>query len=132
MKIQATLSLSFPSQGGVSIRLRDNASRIEFVDAEISHEEFSRALSSLQERPLIECEVRGLQYVGKKSITERRSIECPLKSYDRDVLSTWLKENAQEGGWLVSTYLGSQSSINHKDGKTILNYSVTKYVEEQS
>lgn len=129
MKIQATLSMAFRGGDGVNIRIRDNTSRIEFVDVLIGHAEFSRALSALQERPLIECEVRGLQYVGKQSVTERRSIECPLDTYDREEMSSWLKENAQEDGWILSAYLGSQSSIDRKSGKTILNYSVTKYVE---
>jgi hypothetical protein len=129
MKIQATLSIAFPSGGGVNIRLRDIASRIEFVDVEISHAEFSQALSALQERPLIECELRGLEYVGKKRITEARSVECPIDAHDRDVLRGWLKMNCQENGWILNDYLGSQISIERRDGKTVLNYSVTKYVE---
>jgi len=128
MKIKATLSIAY-RQDCISIRIHDEASRIEFLDAEISHHEFSRGLSSLQGRPFIECEVRGLQWIGKKCVTEKRSIECPLTTYDREKLSEWLRANAQEEGWLVSAHLGSQGSIDSRDGKTILNYSVTKYVE---
>jgi hypothetical protein len=44
-------------------------------------------------------------------------------------LEQWLQDNAQEEGWIIDHYLGSQSSIDHMDGKTFLNYSVHKYVE---
>lgn len=39
--------------------------------------------------------------------------------------------NAREEGWVLSTYLGSQNSVKWVDGKTILNYSVTKYVNPE-
>lgn len=129
MKIKGTLSISY-RQDAIGIRIHDEASRIEFVDAEISHEEFARALGSLQHRPFIGCEVRGLSNVGKRRITERRSIECPLKNYERTVLEGWLLENAQESGWIVNAYLGAQGSIDRSNGKVHLNYSVTKFVEE--
>ena len=129
MKIKATLSISNPSGGGVSIRLRDEASRIEFFDGLISHEEFSRSLGHLSSRLFDSVEVRGMQYVGKTCITEPRTILCPLNTYDRKVLSAWLKENAQEDGWLLSTYLGSQSSITRQENGSLLKYSVTKYVD---
>jgi len=129
MKINGTLSISFPSDGSVNIRIRDDASSIVFVDMCVSHEEFSRALSTLAERPVISCDVRGLEYVGKQCITERRSIVCPLATGNRGELSEWLKENAKEEGWTVNPYLGSQRSVDRDQGVTTLNYSVTKYVE---
>lgn len=129
MNIKGTFSVSY-RHDCISIRVHDQASGIEFVDAVISHEEFARALGSLQYRPFIECEVLGLEYVGKKRVTEQRSIVCPLNSYKREELSAWLAENADEDGWLVSTYLGSKGSVSRDNGITTLNYSVTKYVEE--
>lgn len=132
MKLKATFSLSYRDDG-ISIRFNDESSRFEFVDALITHAEFARALGSLQYRPLIECEVRGLNNLGKKRVTEQRRILCPEKTYDKEKLSAWLMENAKEEGWVVNPYLGSQGSVNYfsEDGVELF-YSVSKYVEETS
>ena len=62
-------------------------------------------------------------------MSESRRTLCPLKSYDKDELVAWLKENAQEEGWTLDYYLGSQSSIMRTDNGTYLNYHVYKVVE---
>ena len=97
MKIDATLSISYPQRGndkrGVSIRIADNASGIEFASVFISHEEFSTALSGLQLRPTIECELRGLELVGKTRETHN------FKMYfDGKVPSKWDKKTGGEEG----------------------------------
>jgi hypothetical protein len=124
--LKATISISRDSSDTVRIRLRDSASCIEFADVSASVGAFGLAVTGLSEVE-VDLEVRGLQYVGQERTIERRSIECPLNTHDRGALSQWLAENAQEDGWLVSTYLGSQNSISRRDGKTYLNYSVTRY-----
>lgn len=129
MKIKGSLSISY-RQDTIAIRIHDEVSHVEFVDAEISHEEFARALGALRHRPFTQCEVRGLANIGKKRVIEHRSIECPLDCYDRAALEGWLLENAQEAGWTVNAYLGSRGSVNRRDGKTLLKYSVTKFVED--
>lgn len=132
MKINCAITISRPSYGtdkkAISICLADRASGIEFFDGEISLEEFSEALTGLSDRS-VEAEVRGLEYIGKKRVTESREILCPLKSYDRKEFEAWLEENAQEEGWILSTHLGSQKSITHNKDDVLLRYSVTKYVE---
>jgi len=131
MKIDGRLSIGFRSGECVNIRIEDKTSGVEFVDATISYEQFTAALSSLQSRPFLECEVRGLEWVGKKRITEKRRIECPLDTHDREKMREWLEVNGQEPGWITSTYLGSQSSVeyNHKNKKNFLNYTVTKFID---
>lgn len=94
----------------------------------MSVETYGYAITGLSEQPG-ELEVRGLQWVGKTRVSEPRKIECPLDSHDRETLENWLKEHAKEEGWIVSTYLGSQKSIERVKGKTTLHYSVTKYIE---
>ena len=131
MKLNLKLSINRPSNGGISIRIGDELSGIEFIDANISLEEFAEAVTGLACRPMT-AEVRGLEFVGKKRVTENRSIVCPLDTYDKKVLEQWLVDNAQEEGWMVNTYLGRQSSVcRDEDGKIILNYSVTKYVDPE-
>jgi hypothetical protein len=46
---------------------------------------------------------------------------------DREKMSKWIEDNCKEEGWRIDSYLGSQSSIGHRDGKTVLNYSVYRY-----
>lgn len=134
MKIKASLSISRPQYGDgrklISITIVDENSRIEFIDAEISYENFTQAITGLGHQEM-EIEVRGLDRVGKKVVCEDRIIECPLKTHDRNVYRAWLDDNAQEEGWLLNSYLGSQNSISYKDGKTILRYRVTKYVDQE-
>jgi hypothetical protein len=131
MKIELRLSISRPSNGGISLRIEDKLSGIEFIDAAISLDEFAEAITGLSSRPMM-AEVRGLNYIGKKKVRESRSIECPIKSYDRNILKQWLKENANEDGWIIDTYLGSQKLIVTEKDKTILNYAVYKYVEAEN
>jgi hypothetical protein len=125
MKAQVTISRT--SQDKVVISIVDDASRLQFVEVSMSVEDFGYAITGLAYRPA-DLEVRGLQYVGKTHIRASRTIECPLNTHDKPTLRKWLEENAQEDGWLLDTYLGSQTSITRGDGKTILRYAVDKYV----
>lgn len=126
----ATITISRNSNNEFTVTIRDNKSHIQFVKTRMSPHDFAMALSGLAE---VECEAeyRMLECVGKTKITETRSVECPIK-FKREDQSKWLAENCQEEGWILSSYLGTQSSVqNTPDGKTILNYSVTKYVDEE-
>lgn len=127
MKAKVTISRS--SDDKVRICFTDAASGIEFAEVAMELEAYAQAITGLA---YVEgdLEVRGLEWVGKRRITERREVVCPLKTYDIKKLSEWLRDNAQEDGWLVSSYLGSQSSIQHTGEGTLLRYSVTKYVAD--
>lgn len=127
MKVALKLSISRASSGEINIGIEDALSSIEFIDAKISCEEFAKAITGLSSRPM-EAEIIGFEYVGKLKIREERKIECDLKSYNRNELEVWLKNNAQENGWILDSYLGSQSSISYFGDKKILNYAVYKYV----
>ena len=131
MKLNMKLSISRPSSGGINIRIKDDLSHIEFVDASISLEEFAEAVTGLSSRNMV-VEVRGLEFVGKKNVTEKRSVMCPIDTYDKNVLKAWLCDNVKEDGWVVNTYLGGQSSVGrNKEGELLLNYSVSKFIEPQ-
>lgn len=119
----------------INLTLTDPISGVQFADLEIPFEKWGSLIGS---GPMekVDAELRGLQYVGKKRITEPRTASCPIDSYDKTVLEQWLKDNCQEDGWIVSTYLGSQGSVQrvsdrktHKFERTVLRYNVTKYVD---
>lgn len=124
--MKAKITISRGSDDKVRIRIRDDASRVEFVEVALTMEAYGYVLTGLSEQDA-ELTVRNLQWVGKKRVNERREVVCPIASYDRDFLSAWLKENAKEDGWIVDTYLGSQNSFSRAEGGTLLRYSVIKY-----
>jgi hypothetical protein len=112
----------------ISIEVADEASGLQFLSLEVSIANFGAAVTGLSHQ---ECRgrARGLQYVGKKRITEKRQAIAP-REHDRDKLRQWLIDNKQEDGWLIDAYLGSQSSIRHNADDTVtLYYSVYKFVE---
>ena len=130
MEIKARLSISRDSSGVIRMRIRDDASRNEFVDLKISAESFALAITGLSET---ECEatISKIETVGKKKIQEKRRVACPINTYDKTILERWLVENCQEPGWSLVTYLGSQESVvRDQAGNLFLNYSVVKYVEQ--
>lgn len=130
MEIKARLSISRDSTGVIRVRIRDDASRNEFVDLKISPESFGLAITGLSE---IECEatISKIETVGQKKIQENRRVACPINTYDKKILARWLEENCQEPGWHLVTYLGEQESVvRDQDGNLFLNYRVVKYVEQ--
>lgn len=112
----------------VRIRVTDDASSVEFAVIEMTVEDFALAVFGLSHVPA-DFTLRSPELVGKTRIISRRQVVCPLKTYDRAELAKWLAENCQEPGWLLDTYLGAQNSVVTVDGKTILNYSVRKFIE---
>lgn len=125
--MKAKVTISRASDHLVRISIRDESSGIYFAEAALTVEAFGYAITGLAEQEA-ELTVRGLQWVGKQRITENRTIECPLDTYKREELARWLEANAQEDGWMIDSYLGSQGSVTRRDDVTILKYSVTKYI----
>lgn len=133
MKIIAKISITRPSwsdgKKAISITITDEASRVEFFDGEITLEDFAECVTGHGFKEII-AEVRGLDAVGKTRVKEDRSIEYTgPKTYKRDEYRAWLEENGKENGWIIDSYLGSQTSISHKGDKTFLNYSAHKFIE---
>lgn len=131
--IKCSLTITRPSCSNgdkyISIQIKDENSRIQFFDGKISLSDFAEALTGLSGLEII-SEVRGLENVGKVRVVEPRSVECPLDTYSRGELEQWIEDNCQEQGWIVSSYLGSQSSVQRKGNKNILHYSVVKFCDE--
>lgn len=129
--MKAKVSISRNNHDMISIRIKDCASGITFAEVHMRPEEFSLALTGLSYQDA-KLRTNGLEFVGKKRIREARRILCPLNTYDRELLTKWLNENAQEEGWIVDIYLGSQRSIIHTDDGMLINYNVVKYVDVEA
>ena len=131
MKAEVTISRASGNDGdNIRIKIQDHNSRIEFVEVALSLEAFAAAITG-QAYQEADLKVRGLANVGKFRVTEKRRATYPIRSYDKPTLQAWLHSNCQEDGWLINDHLGSQSSIAWDGDKTVLNYSVTKFVEQE-
>lgn len=129
-RFKGAVTISRNSNDEVNLRIHDAASGIEFIDIQLTLENYAMLITGLS-RVEATGEVRGLDKVGKTRIIEQRSVVCPLGGYDRKVFQQWLIDNCQEEGWELDSYLGSQTSMHLNDkGERVLNYSVTKYVED--
>lgn len=124
------------SDGYVNFSIEDVISGIEIIGIEMDYATFGKLLGSNGDVK-VDAEMRGLDRIGKKCVQERRSIICTQSfegvpwSKRRAAQEKWLIENAKEDGWLVSAYLGSQSSIthDHKTNQDTFHYHVYKYVD---
>lgn len=112
----------------VTITVGDLASRTTFLSMKMSILEFGSCILGMSERP-VELTVKGIDRIGKRKITESRKATFEGCLYNRETLEAMVSEHCQESGWIVDNYLGSQGSISHDDGKTVVRYSVLRYEE---
>lgn len=129
--IECELHIGRDNRNIFNIEVKDESSGARFLRISMSAEQFAMAITGLYSSG-ITAEVSGLDRVGKLKVRRPRRREFtgdPKIAYDNDGLSNWLKENHQEEGWILDTYLGSQNSRQTVGGKTFLNYAVYKYVD---
>jgi len=129
---KGNISITRGSNNMINIRIRDNDSRTEFVDVEMTLEDFASAVTGLAAVDVV-GDVRGLDRVGKVKVLESRQTTYPGAIYDdRAKQESYIVENCQEEGWEVIPALRSQGSKKTDAfGNTLLNYSVVKYVEQE-
>lgn len=146
MTLEGKITISRPSSGDerpdyVRIAIRDEISRMEFLEVEIDMAEFALALTGLSEQDCV-LKTRRLDTVGKVResqpmtfvLTDEYLDKHSLNSYDRTGLKAHLEHDPEglfhEEGWELSTYLGTQTSItpNSPDGIRINTHRV-RYVE---
>lgn len=130
--MKGKITISRPSYGDgrdvINIQVRDDVSRIKFLDVEIDCADFARALTGLSETDC-ELSVRGLKSVGKVKIVEARTALCPAGLSSKESLSKWLEDNKQEDGWVLDSYLGNKSSVEYTENGLLLRYRVIKYIK---
>jgi hypothetical protein len=128
-KLNFEISCCRDSRDQVTIRIQDVNSHVEFVEVNLSLDQFALMITGLSH---IECtgSVRKLEAVGKTKITEKRSVLYTGEGFaSRENMQQWLLDTQQEEGWSIDNYLGSQQSVIYQDGQHALNYYVYKYVE---
>lgn len=131
MNIKTSLSVSRASNDKIMLRITDEASHERILEMAIEPADFARLITGLYLANQ-KAELGNLDRVGKEKVSERRSVLCPLNTYDRGVLEQWIRENVQEQGWTVDASLRSQHSIHHENEGTLLNYHVFKFVDQSA
>lgn len=126
--INGQMQITRCNHNKIHIEVQCSESLAHFLAIELTTDEFAMLVTGCHQSD-IKMEVRGLDKVGKRRIREDRQVLCPLKNLYRDDLSKWLDEHCQEEGWILSTYLGSQTSVKQVDNGQLLNYSVCKWVD---
>jgi len=112
----------------IEITIRDDASRVNFVTADLSYEDFTKALTGMNETPCnlkIDC----LRFVGKSKETKSFEFEIPGCDYDIG------RDKTEEIGlskcpknWVMNKYFNSKNSFFEKDGKQYARTSIYRYV----
>ena len=128
MKHEGRVTISRNSNDIVTIRLKDNNSRLGITEISMNLENYALLITGLAE---VECQhetTNDVSNIGKTKVIESRSIIAPNLGYGKDKYEEWLAENGQEEGWEISLYLNSQRSIVHMDNTVTINYNVFKYV----
>lgn len=119
-----SVTISRNSKGTVGIFVRDEISRITFLELDLTLEDFAWLITGLSEVKA-EGKTKGLEYVGKNKVKEERFVKVPEDiKYNRSKIEDWLEANCQEDGWLLDTYLGGKDSVQNG----VVKYSVYKYV----
>ena len=132
MKINAKITLLI-NQDGLHLTMDDDDAVICFLDVRLTPQQTVEALSRLAHVPC-ECEVRGLNLVGKKRLSQKLSFEFAAgHSYgeERQKLATSKAKEVCPEGWKPDTYFGSQNSFsyNHDTGVTTAHTTAYKWVD---
>ena len=134
--IEARVTISrrqgYENDGTITISLRDESSRIEFAEIEMTSDAFVSALTGAG-MVAAKGVVRGLDRVGKTKVIEKRSVLYAGDKWDSaQEKSQWLEAHCKEPGWYVNTYLGSQGTQTYGEAGVTLHYSVYKFVDTEA
>jgi len=130
MKIKCEVSISRRSDNVIVVSVTDSGSRARFLEIEFTFDQFAQAVTGLHTSG-VDASVNAMDFVGKKKVRESRKAVCPVLDHRKDSYVAWLQDNAQESGWTIDSYLGSQGSVRYnQDGTVTLNYSVFKHVDD--
>lgn len=129
--IPAWISCSRSNRGVFTLYIRDSDAVDSGIEVNMTAEQFALMISGMVVDD-VTAELRNARNLGKKRICEERTIECPLRGSNRDALKQWLIDNAQEDGWELDSYLGSQDSVKYRDGGCILRYRIKKWVDKDN
>lgn len=122
--------------GHVQLEIRDVISGVVVMSINMDYATFGKLVGS-NGFVGADAEVRGIEHIGKKHVSEPRSVVCNekfdhIKGYEATGVAReqWIRDNCQEDGWQINAGLRSQNSVTRNaDGSSTFRYHVFKYVE---
>lgn len=115
----------------IKITIDDVDAVTQFLEIEMSLENFAECLTGLAARPC-EFKTRGLQNIGKKREMADFTIELPEGTINRrnsEEVATERAEKLCPDGWIVSTYFNSQSSFYRENGKEYARTNIFRWID---
>jgi hypothetical protein len=133
MKLNCAITILI-NREGTTIELYDKDSCVVFADVKLTSEQFVEALSRLAHTEC-ECEVHGIDKLGKKMEHKQFEFELPEKniySKDREKLAAIAQKLLDETGegWVCSDYFGSKGSFFTRDEKPYARATVRRWVNK--
>lgn len=127
MKFNAETHLGYISDGTISLQIDDRESGGRMISLTYTKEQFCDLLASRLVAPTKADVSPKVKYVGRKKVSEDRTMTVRFMGHDRRVYEQLLA-NLDIKGWFVNSYLGSQNSINYVGKKVVLRFSVYRYL----
>lgn len=115
----------------IEISIRDENSGITFVEATLSLEDFAKAVTGQGALPT-SFEVRNLRNVGLMCLTKPLVFELKGKTNEYKAQAEARCDKEADPGWIADGYYRSQTSIQHRDGKTYAHGFQRRFVEPNS
>ncbi|HBI00869.1 MAG TPA: hypothetical protein DDY18_04515 [Flavobacterium sp.] len=134
-KVKGTITISNPSDGMVSIELRDDKSSARFIQLRMSHEDLAKGLMGLAERPMT-YEIKNTEKLNKKKIIDEVVARMPNDhDYSKReeiaksvILAATLKKIEETGKpWVAEMYFNSQNSFFYDRGDYYVRTNVVYY-----
>lgn len=116
----------------ITLVLRDETSRINFVEVKMSLEAFALAVTGLAYQPC-EIETDGLEHVGMVKETRSHEFRLGCEVYDSDLKQLAIQEARRTcpKGWLLSDSFSSQDSFFRKGEQTWARCTIRRYVAKE-
>ena len=127
-----SLVISRNSNQEINLQVRDNLSRVQFLELKLTLEQFASAVTGLS-LDTVTGEVRDLESVGKTKIRESRCVKIPESMWNKSNshIRQWLIDEFKEGGEIYEPGGWKLDSYASKRGASSVDYWVYKYVEAQ-
>lgn len=121
MEINAKITL-LVNNDVVRLEIQDDDSSTTFLRAELTSDQFVRALSRQAHVAIEKTTLMGIERVGKTMENEYFVFELPenYSKWDKTMTDEQLADHVNtllDDGWVSDRYFGSQNSFFEKDGK---------------
>lgn len=127
MKIDAQITIRATYDNKIYIEIHDKASRLAFVELELTNEQFvNAALNRLGNTEVMSAEVHSLDRVGK--IMEHKPLEFPITKWrDADEAKS-VVANYCPKGWIPDMGFNNQTSFFEKDETRYARTTIRRWV----